>query len=609
MDLPRFPREKRGRHRSFQVTLIVGWVYCVSAQAQLLDTVPADIAAVTVIHSPREFLKKVNATLTKLSPDAPAIEWCDIERRLGPAAAGFCDLDQPLVIVLTRAEGEGGTLVVGSKVKPPDERRPDGVIAAPVGRDPSAGQRDRYYARAGNLTYVCDRRRALRGFARLRPAGSLAAAMDPQEREVARSSDAFVYIRMDAWQERIRPYVSLISTMAKFSVTAQPSDNPTEQKMRSEVTNWFIDGAVSTLDQMSSVSIGLTLDGESIRLRHHHHFDAGGSVAKYLGDVRASDEPPWACLPDRPFLVAFATNWWSPEQSSVILSMTRKVFDSVGEGGGIPADTRKKITEASGACYAGMRGLNMLMTTDSADDPHMEFFGSYAFDDAEAGLKQMRVIQANATEALAAITPGGFVGCGKDYTRDGVEYNEVELNTAVGGAQFKQEMDKVYGPDARVRQARVGKKRVASCINQSTDEFIKLVKGGEKDQPLLNNKRIKKLVGGMQAKAQVWLLLDLQRLTHLAGSVVANQTAESAAAQGDENKTKAHQARFGHAKPSDEKSMSGEPGPLLGWSAQAGERFFSGEFLINVDDAAAAVRLTEKMIAQFQDDVRVAPSK
>ena len=603
------PTEQRGRRWSYQLTFLLGWVFCVSAQAQLLETVPADVAAVTVIRSPREFLKKANTTLAKLSPGAKPIEWSDIEKRLGPAAAGFCDIDQPLVIVLTRAEGEGGGLVIGSAVKPPPRGGPGGVIAAPIGKDPGAGHRDRYYASAGKLTYVCERRRPLRGFMRLRPATSLAAVMDRPEREVARSSDVFVYIRMEAWQDRIRPYVSLVSTMAKFSVTAEPSENPTEQKMRSEVTNWFIDGGVSVLDQMSSVSLGLTLDGESIRLRHHHHFNAGGSVASYLGNVRASDEPAWACLPDRPFLAAFATNWWSPEQSSVVLAMTRKVFDAVGEAGTIPADTRKKVVDASGACYAGMRGMNMLMTMDGAEDPHLEFFGSYAFEDAETGLKQMRVIQANASEALAAITPGGFVGCGKDLTRDGVHYNEVELNKAIGGAQFQEQMDQVYGPDAKVRQAQVGKKRVASCINQSADEFIKLVKAGEQDQPLLSNKRVKKLTDSMQPKAQAWLLLDLRRLTDLAASVVATQAVEAAATPALGGEKKSHKAPFGHAKTPDAKNASRESGPLLGWSAQAGERFFSGEFLISVDDAASAVRLAEEMVAQFREDAPVAPSK
>ena len=607
MDSTRTPREPRGRRRSHQLTLLVGWIYCVSAQAQLLDTVPADVAAVTVVRSPREFLKKANATLAKLSPGAPAIEWSDIERRLGPAAAGFCDIDQPLVIVLTRAEGEGGTLVVGSRVKPPEGRGPGGIIAAPVGKDPTAGPRDKYYVRTGNITYVSDRRRAMRSFIRVRPASSLAAVMDPQEREVAKSCDAFVYIRMEAWQERIRPYVSLISTMAKFSVTAEPSENPTEQKMRSEVTNWFIDGGVNVLDQMSSVSLGLTLDGETIRLRHHHHFEPGGSVANYLGKVRASEEPPWACLPDRPFLAAFATNWWSVEQSSIMSAMTRKVFESVNDVGKVPDDVRKKVVEASGQCYANMRGMNVLMTMDGAESPHLEFFGSYAFDDAEAGLKQMRVIQANASEALAAITPGGFVGCGKDLARDGVKYNEVELNDSLGGAQFKKEITQVYGPDARVRQAQVGKKRVASCINQSADDFIKLVKSGEKDQPLLNNKRVKHLTGKMQRGAQAWLLLDLSRLSELAASVLASQSPEDSATP-DTGKL-SDKTRVGQIKTSSKKSTSRDIGPLLGWSALAGDRFVSGELLIDVEDAGAAVRLAEEMIAPFREDAPAPPSK
>lgn len=607
MDSTRTPRELRGRRRSHQVALLIGWIYCVSAQAQLLDTVPADVAAVTVVRSPREFLKKANATLAKLSPGAPAIEWSDVERRLGPAAAGFCDIDQPLVIVLTRAEGEGGTLVVGSRVNPPEGRGPGGIIAAPIGKGPAVGPRDKYYVRTGNITYVSDRRRAMRGFIRVRPASSLAATMDPQEREFAKSCDAFVYVRMEAWQDRIRPYVSFISAMAKLSVTAEPSENPTEQKMRSEMTNWFIDGGVSVLDQMSSISLGLTLDGETIRLRHHHHFEPGGSVANYLGKVRASEEPPWACLPDRPFLAAFATNWWSVEQSSIMSAMTRKVFDSVNESGNVPDEVSKKVVDASGQCYANMRGMNMLMTMDSSEDPHLEFFGSYAFDDAESGLKQMRVIQANASEALAAITPGGFVGCGKDLTRDGVKYNEVELSESIGGAQFKQEMREVYGPEARVRQAQVGKKRVASCINQSADDFIKLIKAGEHDQPLLNNKRVKHLTEKMQRGAKAWLLLDLRRVTDLAASVVAGQTVDvdDTAANGQP----AHKPRVGQIKLPGRKSSDREVGPLLGWSAQAGERYVSGEFLISVDDAATAVSLAAEMIAPYREDAPAPPSK
>lgn len=606
MDSIQTPREQRGRRRSYQITLIAGWLYCVSAQAQLLEMVPSDVAAVTVVRNPREFLKKANATIAKLWPGAKPIEWSDIEARLGPAAAGFCDIDQPLVIVLTRAEGEGGALVIGSKVKPPTDAGPGGVIAAPYGKQAPGGPRDRYFARAGNLTYVCDRRRPLRSFSRLRPATSLATVMDREEREVARSSDLFVYIRMEAWQERIRPYVSLVSTMAKFSVTAEPSENPIEQKMRSELTNWFIDGAVSVLDQMSSVSLGLTLDGDAVRLRHHHHFTADGSVANYLGKARKSDEPPWACLPDRPFFAAFATQWWSPEQSSVVLSMTQKVFDAAREGGDLPPAACEKVIDASRSCYSGMRGMNILMTMSEEEAPHMEFFGSYAFKDAEAGLKQMRVIQANANEAMAAITPGGFVGRGRDLTHDGVSFNEVDLNQTGMGAQLKNQITQVYGPDAKVRQARVGKTRVASCINESADDFVKLVKAGESAQPLMNNKRIKNLMGSMQSGAQAWLLLDLHQLTDLAASVVASEAAAAGGASG--GKSAGRKPQLDHLKSANSRAGR-EIGPLLGWSAKAGDRYFSGEFVISVDDAATAVKLTGDMIERLQADAETPPSK
>jgi len=597
--------QQRGPRILYKVSFTLGWLCGVSAQGQLLESVPADVAAVTIIRSPREFLQKANATAAKLSPDAKAYTWADIESRLGPAAAGFCDIDQPLVIVLTRAEGEGGVLVVGSRVKPPAEGVGRGEIGSPKGGG-AASEQDRYFARAREITYVSPRRRALRPFARLRPSTSLAATMDPLEREVARSSDIFVYIRMEAWQDRIRPYVQIASTMAKFSVTAEPSENATEQKMRSEVTSWFIDGAVSVLDQMSSVSLGLALDGETIRLRHHHHFTSGGSVAQYLGKARTSDVPPWACLPDRPFLAAFASNWWSPEQSSLMLGMTRKVFEAVGDGGSVSPGARDKVISASAACYARMRGMNMMMTLDDAETPHMEMFGSYAFDDADEGLRLMRVIQENASEAMSAVTPGGFVGRGVDLTRDGVKYNEVNLEESVMGAEMRAEMERVYGSNARVRQAKVGQKRVLACVNQSTDDFIRLVKAGESEQPLLTNSRIKRLYAGMQPKAQCWMVLDLQRLMTLAGSVVAAEAEAEVSAKTASGKVA---VRLKTEKTGDKKAgratsaPAHEPGPLLGWSALAAGRSFTGEFLIQVDDAAAAVKLTESMLSQFRETV------
>lgn len=593
---------KRRPRVLYKLAFLGGWLVGASVQGQLLETVPADIAAVTVIRSPRALLEKANAAIKRVKPDAPPITWADVERRLGPSAAGFCDIDQPLIIVLTRAEGEGGLLVVGSRVDPPDNAvGGPAIYSSPRGAAVSSSP-DRFYAKAGKITYVAPRRRPLRGFSRLKPSTSLAAEMDPEQRAIARSSDLFVYVRMEAWQDRIRPYVQFVSAMAKFSVTAEPSENPAEQKMRTEVTNWFIDGAVSVLDQMSSVSLGLALDGESIRLRHHHAFVAGGSVAKYVSGTRASDVPPWACLPDRPFIAAFSTNWWSPDQSSIMLEMTRKVFDAVGDGAANSPTVKKKVIDSTAACYGNMRGMNMMMTLDNAEEPHMEMFGSYAYVDADEGLRQMLLIQANASEAMSAITPGGFVGKNVEKTHDGVTFNEVSLDASGVGEALRAEMEAVYGPDARVRQAKVGPKRVAACVNQSVDDFVNLVKSGETAQPLLSNTRVKKLISGMQEGAQSWLVLDIQRLMKLAGAVVSSQADKARAGKpGGKVGIQITGGKPGAKKKLPADAPATQSGPLLGWSAKAGDRSFTGEFLITLDDAAAAARMTEDMMEQFRD--------
>jgi len=551
-----------------------------------LDAVPADAAAVLVVRSPGATLERFNAVLAKIAPDAKPLEWSAIQKRMGPAGE-HCDPDCPLVVVLMRPGWDEDSLVIGSRTNVP----PKGLKASDLkpgiivgGTTEKEGDSECVYLRRGGMTFACQRRRSLRYFSRVRPMTSFSAALDDDERALGDKSDVVLRIRMGAWQERIRPYVAMAGLAAKSGAASQVNESELETRMRTVMFDWAVEGATNVVNQISHLSVGVSIGDDGIHVRHDFRFEPGGSAAEYLSKVKRCNTPPWECLPDRPFIVAMASDWNSDPDAAVMGRMVRMVFEAIDFGGDLSEDQRKTLLASTDECYKRMRGMNMVVSTPPGRMMPMDLVGTYAFDDSAEGLKQLLAIQRSACKAMESFTLGGCSGEGVQRAIDGVKFVETPLCAADMNAAARKQIELFYGVGAAVRQSAVGPNRVLYAISTSPDSFVAAAKSGVKARNLGDNPRVRKVVEALPHDSQIWALVDVRRMIDMAKDAVRIQMGQVAV-----------NAPPSAATPAD------VAGPILGWAGRTRKAGFSGELYVSVADLAATCRQIRDMTSQIRE--------
>ncbi len=537
--------------------------------ADPLETIPRDVAGVIAFRNPQECCEALNGVLKKLCIDSEPLDLNDFAVGIN-LQAGAWRTTSPLILILSKPECSKASLVVSFVPKDPKAllEKAGGknlVVTRQMGPEGAS-----YFLMRDGVAYVSQKRKALRAVRRLGRHNSLAKSFDSRSQKMFERSDAFIYLSIDRWREKISPFVLLATNMMKLGATA--SSDVKQAAGTEAVMSWVADGAKAIVNQMESVSVGFDFDGKTLRLAHLHRFTPGQSVSKYLSSVEKSDLDLLSPLPDKEFLLYASANWRTPPGGSLAVAMTRQVLTTEGIAEAIPAEERKRLVEEMESCYAQIRGNSFVVAPSPGRGMPLSILGVYATDDAEKAVESFCFIQENASKALGCFMLGG--GCGGKFVRkssSGVKCMELKFDFAGMPEKMIDEFAAYYGKDVRYQNAALDAKHLGYCLAQPPTSIADLMKPSSSKNNLGQNPGMKAIQALLPKNPNLMFVVDLGRVIEAVPLMAGLSCPVDEAASLASTTSRAESAKSR---------------PLLGWACDVGPSWVLGEFAINMDDAA-----------------------
>ena len=565
--------------RNIVAACLVGSLTGTILAANPISWVSPDAAGVLVARDLEKSVGRLTRFLARSNPEYGQItqadlaaEFVELERSIG-MEPGTCDFSKPFCVILTRPRFDPASNVFCFTPRPNAPIRA-GLKGKPgtIHRIRSGGRR-RYAIARDDFVFVSLRRRPIQTLGQVTPTRSLWARFDDRQKALYEDNDLTVHVSMDQWRDVIRPYRLLVAQVARLGMTSQ-SRTEFDAKATEALADWFVDGAGKIVDQMTDLTIAAAYDGDGFRLSHHHRFDPKGSVSGYLASVRRTNGPMLSGLPNRPFVMIFASNWRSPKDGSLMAEMARRVL-----GAGSPADRAdaaklREIIADSGKLYAQMRGMNMMLSTPGDAAQTVEIHGSYGFDDPAKGLELIGKLEAGSCDAMASFTPSGGYSCDiKRRRARGLEFDELTFDLESMDPLSRSMFEAMYGRTARVRQAVAGANRVVySMTCRGETAFCDWVKASSEATPG-GNSQVADMVRSLPQDPHMLLVADLGRTIAFSHHMMS----AGMAAEGRKVDFKR-----GGAKPL--------TGSTVGWAASVTDTTFSGQARIATEDLTRALR-------------------
>lgn len=562
--------------------VIAPWAARALAASEPLSIVPASSAAVLVFKNPDDMVAKTTALLGRLYPayrsipaETLAADFVDLEREFG-LPPGTCDFSSQLVVLLPKPSLDASGLVLAFTPREPERFAKFAGRGSRWGRHIQHDGKSAYVTVRDGVGLVTKKRRAMQSVLAAPAEGFMPARLDARTRSMLQSDDAVLILPMEKWRPLARPYLRLLSTLFKVSVSSQQVAKADAEATR-RMVDWFIVRAFRAMDQMEEMAIGLRLDESGVRLTHHHAFDPTQSVARYIQTVRRGSHARWAHLPDRPFVMAFAANWRSPEDGAAMADLLSHLFACEELSANVPAKVREDLVDCTRQFYNAMRGGNMMVAVPEQGAPPLEFIGTYVLEDAANGLALLRKIEQGSCHAAASFLPsGGYKTVTRTHRRGGLEYDEIRFDRKALDPRTLAVMSAMYGEDCLVRQAAVGDRVVYALGNQGVGDFVRLCRSAAPRMGLAQNASLRRLEGHLPREANMIMVLDLGRAFSL-GSVFASITNAD-------------------ASPRIEFPVEGsKSGPFAGWAGVVRDNGFTGELWISADDLLRGVEIVKKL--------------
>lgn len=573
------------------VTGIVAAICCVGGLCAALlakdplALIPADAPCVVVLPNLASTTAKASALAKKIKPDIDAycVEAFGEDINLSP---GGWDTASPVVLILTRPEFDKSSLLVAFKpkntknliVKAGIKEEMPGRCDCPVGPC--------WIMVRGDVAFAAQKRSAFRIIKDFESGRSFADTMDSTERKMLEDGDVFVRVNMSRWREKIMAPFALVSQMISLGITAEA--DPEHLEASQAMASWFIRGLQTVIEQMDSITLSGELTENSLRFTHHHRFATGKTVATYLGSVTNERKDRMALLPDRPFWIAMASNWVCPPEQSLSTRITEYImnFEPIGEK--MKPDKHDRLIENIRSYYGQLKGSSLMMSAPMGSLFPMEMIGSYQMDDAAKGLAQLNYIQENASEAVSMMIPGAKM---RNKFEDKVEkqfkYSEMPFTLDDLSPKLREEIETVYGSQARYQTLAFGKQEILFCVSQPPMSVIELAIQRQKNLPGLSaNAQVQKTVRLLQNQPNMLVLVDADRLL-----AAAPEMAISAAS-----------GRPGPARSTTEIADAGPSSQtLVGWSCVVGGDALTGQLAMCTDDFVRAVEGVQRMAVRIKE--------
>ncbi len=565
-----------------------------------LTVIPSDVYGVLAVRHPDQVRAKLDELIKSQDRDYRGSDWSAVAEALD-LSPEIVNWSQPVVFVLTQpnfgfvGETEFSDSSAVLAFSPADAGWYDSLN----GEQQAGGIKRitlsdrRYYAiRREDVVLLGGRRKAMRMLRASVPAtDSLFHALDDEQKALYARSDLFVHLPMRGWRERIAFLSLLAANMVKLGMVVEQDAQVLE--MGRSVLDWGMAGFGQIIEQMDSLSLGVSLSEGAFRLRHYHRFTPKGSVANYLRQVAQSKDDLWAALPDRPFYALGVFNWQTPPEASVAAGFTQHLYDSEILIANSPPALRKELRDKTIAFYGQTTGSYFLVTSPENNLLPAQLFGGYCVRDAQQGLEQLRFIQQNTGESFSGFLAGGHTGKLERRMLDGQEYFELAMNAREADPALRRQMESLYGAELILQDAVIGPHHVVYSLSAPPGLVPEAIRAKAKGNRLESNRSVLEIRSLLPDKPHGLVVVDLGRflsvlpmltkLTLTMGGAVAPRPPDAPGPQ---------------TRPAVE-SAGARSGPMLGWACVVHPTALSGHLAIRVKDAVEAARLLQEMTREM----------
>ncbi|MCA9256182.1 MAG: hypothetical protein KDA33_11120, partial [Phycisphaerales bacterium] len=439
------PEYRRGGVTRCVVALCLAWAGRGLAETHPATWVPSQSAAFIVAPNLAKSVGKFDAFLREMKPGFPGFDLAEFEMTAG-FAPGVMDLSKPVMIIADRPE-ELMRLFSGAGLSEGDATWPViGFTPADAGafqkmlRDDHNGQaqsivgafgRYRVVLRDG-VAFVAAKRSALSKIATLDADGAAYARMSDAARDDATSADIYMQFSMGAWRPLYESKLRAVVELMKLGFRAQPGDAARAEQVR-KLSDWFFSSALDGVQQMDSVAVGLSFDGERFRLAHHHSFRQNDWMADYLGKVsRREDVTHWRAFPDESFLFALSSNWNVPSESCFAVRFNRRCMNDPALCRNLTRQQRLELDQNIATLTNATSVEEFILTSPPGRLAPFQMRGAYLAKDAGRILGVMQKVRAHSQEIVGSIIPGAAELAGKTHLTkmDGMDVYQIRLADA-----------------------------------------------------------------------------------------------------------------------------------------------------------------------------------
>lgn len=556
--------------------------------ADPIKFIPPDACAVVIFPNIEKTLEHFTDFAKRVNPDSDGMDMEDFEDALG-LECGILDPEKPVAVIFPRPMFDIQSAIIA--FVPRDK---DNVDELPDGRDgvavPFDGLEGEGFALSRDgCCFAAHTRKALRAIKAVEKKSGFMESLDDRQRQMLKEGEILVHIPLARWrEEKITPTFSLLSGLLRLSIGS--TEMPTDAETTSALMDYFIEAARGLLDEMQSISVAVYLNDGAARFVHHQRFDPAGKASAYFRQAVYSSGDHFAVIPDQPFLFAMACCQKNQAGESLSTRIFRGLCNVPVIAAKIDEPIRKKLLETLKAADSDTRGSFTVLGLNAEKGCPMTMFGGYAMANPEKGIEHFKYIHENAGPALAAIMPGaGTPGNFKAVNRGGVNCLEIMLKDEPLRAEFREQLEFVYGKNAAFQMAAFDKTYVMYSMAEAPAGVGDFQKARQTGRTLDKNTQVRRIRSMLPAKAHTVVIANLGALLSLSMSVAP---------------TPAHALQQAHAStgPLDLNTM--RDGPMIGWALDYVPNACTGTFAVEADDVAKLIKLAKSMSRQ-QSETRV----
>lgn len=588
---------------------MLGIICIVAGSTASADThpamlVPRNSAAFVVFPQISKSNQHIKQFVRRTMPSFVGFDESELEMTLG-FAPGTIDLSKPVIVIADRpeelkklmrgvglSEGNVEWPAVGFQPVDPERFRAKIVGGERSGADGvqtivGAYGRYRVVMRDG-YAFVAPKTTTLARIARMTREDSEWSRMSDEARDDALKSEVFIQLSMSAWRPLFEGQLQAIIPLMKYGIQMQQQDLSRIEQTR-KLADWFFDGALDGLRQMDTASLALSMDAERVRVSHHHSFQKRGWVADYLERVTVSgDASNWRAFPDRPFLIGLSMNWIVPSENSLTVRFNRRCMDDPALCRTLSKRDRQLLDRDLCRLTQATMLEEFVVTSDSGELTPLRVFGSYSASQAPQILEIMRKVRDHSNEMIGAVIPGAadIGGKARPLALDGMTVYRMHLVDGTKSQIVRDNIAAMYGANALYQEAAVDDKTIIYAIGdrKSIRELADVVRG--KSDRMSANPRVRKAMNALPANANVYALVDTNRLAKSIPAMIRSGMADP---------------RVPGRITADTDRTVDSVGPLLGWTARVRGHHVCCAFDMTKDDLEETIGAIMLVKEQLKD--------